>query len=324
MTPKVSVIIPNYNHASFLGQRIESVLHQTFQDFEVILLDDCSTDDSQAILERYRHHPKVTHLVVNEQNSGSPFRQWNRGVGLAQGAYVWMAESDDYAAPTFLEKLVPLLDHRPSVGLVFCQSNNVDEAGTVKGNWKFHTDPLDPYRWDRDYLNKGAAEISDYMIFKPVIVNASAVLFRRRCYLEVGMAPEHFRLTGDYLLWIKILASHDVYYLAEELNYFRSHRQTTRSGYRQRENYRLWIGEIYQVLAWTFKHVPVAEENRRKICDHLATAWMSGYVLKTLWHRSFWRLYRHAAAVDPHIHAKVGNFVLLQIKYKLKHMLSSG
>ena len=84
MSPTVSVIIPNYNHAPYLRQRIDSVLQQDYQDFEVILLDDCSKDDSRQVLENYRDHPKVSHVVYNEQNTGNTFIQWERGINLAE------------------------------------------------------------------------------------------------------------------------------------------------------------------------------------------------------------------------------------------------
>jgi glycosyltransferase involved in cell wall biosynthesis len=71
--PKVSIVIPNYNHATYLGRRVESVLRQTFQDFEVILLDDCSTDDSRSLLSEYACDPRVR-MEFNEKNSGSPFK----------------------------------------------------------------------------------------------------------------------------------------------------------------------------------------------------------------------------------------------------------
>ena len=90
---KVSVVIPNYNHARFLPKRVDSVLRQTFQDFDLILLDDCSTDDSRSILSKYADDPRVK-IEFNEVNSGSSFKQWNKGVGLARGEYVWIAESD--------------------------------------------------------------------------------------------------------------------------------------------------------------------------------------------------------------------------------------
>src|SRR5215469_12732659 len=102
--PTVSVIVPNYNHARYLRQRIESVLGQKYQDFEVILLDDCSTDNSREILESYRNDPKVR-VVFNATNSGNVFKQWNKGVRMAGGRYVWIAESDDYADAGFLSRL---------------------------------------------------------------------------------------------------------------------------------------------------------------------------------------------------------------------------
>src|ERR1700722_3014578 len=107
--PRVSVIVPNYNHARFLRQRLDSVVAQTFQDFELILLDDCSTDESRKILEEYARDPRAR-LELNEANSGSPFKQWNKGVRLARGKYVWIAESDDYANERFLERLGSRLD----------------------------------------------------------------------------------------------------------------------------------------------------------------------------------------------------------------------
>ena len=94
--PKVSIVVPNYNHARFLPRRIDSILGQSFQDFELILLDDCSADDSRSILSKYADDPRVR-IEFNEVNSGSSFKQWNKGVRLAHGEYVWIAESDDYA-----------------------------------------------------------------------------------------------------------------------------------------------------------------------------------------------------------------------------------
>lgn len=93
----VSVILPNYNHVVYLKERIESILNQTYQNFELILLDDCSADNSCDILNAYKEHPKVSALMLNEKNTGNTFLQWDRGIRLAKGKYVWIAESDDTA-----------------------------------------------------------------------------------------------------------------------------------------------------------------------------------------------------------------------------------
>ena len=95
--PVVSVIIPNYNYALYLKKRIESILNQTYTDYELILLDDASTDNSVEILEKYKDNPHVSHILVNEKNSGSPFQQWAKGISLARGKWIWIAEADDVA-----------------------------------------------------------------------------------------------------------------------------------------------------------------------------------------------------------------------------------
>ena len=102
MLPLVSVIIPNYNHAPYLKERIDSVLSQTYKEFEVLILDDCSSDESKEIIESYRNNKHISNIVFNEKNTGNTFIQWNKGISLAKGKYIWIAESDDVAKPTFL------------------------------------------------------------------------------------------------------------------------------------------------------------------------------------------------------------------------------
>ena len=123
----VSVIIPNYCHARFLNQRIDSVLNQTYSDYEVIILDDCSTDNSREIIESYRNHPKISHIVYNEKNSGSTFIQWEKGFELARGEYIWIAESDDVARSTFLEECMNAFSSYSDVSIVFSDCLFVDE-----------------------------------------------------------------------------------------------------------------------------------------------------------------------------------------------------
>jgi glycosyltransferase involved in cell wall biosynthesis len=107
---KVSVIIPNYNHAEYLKQRIDSILNQTYKDFELIILDDCSTDNSREIIDDYTSHFPFITSYYNDINSGSPFTQWDSGVKKAKGEFIWIAESDDFAEADFLEKTNAILD----------------------------------------------------------------------------------------------------------------------------------------------------------------------------------------------------------------------
>src|SRR5208283_1185475 len=98
--PLISVIIPSYNHSSYLQRRIQSILQQTLQDFEIIFLDDASTDNSVSIARDLLPRDR-TRFFVNKRNTRIPCRQWNKGVAAASGEFIWIAESDDFAAPTF-------------------------------------------------------------------------------------------------------------------------------------------------------------------------------------------------------------------------------
>ena len=99
---RISAIIPNYNHAPFLEERIRSILAQTRRPDEIIFLDDASTDDSLAVVSTFDCFSKV---IVNETNSGMPFKQWMKGIEVATGDCVWIAESDDSCEPRMLERL---------------------------------------------------------------------------------------------------------------------------------------------------------------------------------------------------------------------------
>ncbi|WP_324671905.1 glycosyltransferase family 2 protein [Hymenobacter sp. GOD-10R] len=227
--PKVSVIIPNYNHARYLPQRIESVLKQTVSYIEVVILDDCSPDNSREIIEKYASQDSRIRVVYNEENSGSTFKQWNKGFALAQGEYIWIAESDDYADEYFLEKLVSKLDDDPEVGLVYCDSWNLFEYNnTVARSHALYAE-LDPELWEKDFCVEGNFLIRKFMSYRNVIPNASAVVFRRSIAERAGPADEKMRLVGDWLYWASIFAISKVCFVAEPLNYFRHHSNNVRS-----------------------------------------------------------------------------------------------
>lgn len=218
-TPKVSVIVPNYNHAAYLKQRIDTVLAQSYTDFELILLDDCSTDNSREILCSYQGHPRVSHIVFNEQNSGSTFKQWNKGIALASGKYIWIAESDDFADPEFLEYSVKIMEDNPRVTLAFTGSQLVNEHG--------HHLPIE---WD--HIPSGAAAYDIYtgvdfikqsMIVNNSAYNASMVLFKKECAALVSDAYKQFRYCGDWFFWAEICRMGDVARINRKLNYFRQH-----------------------------------------------------------------------------------------------------
>src|SRR3984893_13145 len=217
---KVSVVVPNYNHARFLRQRIASVLGQTYRDFELILLDDGSSDESQSILREYASDPRVR-IEFNEKNSGSTFKQWNKGVRLARGEYVWIAESDDYADPQLLAKLVSRLDAEPSAVLCNCRSWRVSADGEIIEFLDSWVADLDAQKWTVDHLADGREECRKYLVRRNTIPNASCVVFRKAVYEQVGGADESLILCGDWKLWASMALTGKIAYAGQALSYYR-------------------------------------------------------------------------------------------------------
>jgi len=226
--PLVSVIVPNYNHERYLDERLQSIFQQTFTDYEVILLDDCSTDGSRQILEHYRNYPRVSHLVFNDTNSGSPFQQWKRGIDLAKGDWIWVAESDDFCDDQLLQSLTDMALKQTDVVLCYCQSNDVDETGKVSGDMLWHTDKIDKNYWKKDYYTDGVEEIRKCLWRYNSIPNASAVIFKKAAYLACHKQFEKMKMCGDWMLWVQLLKQGKIAFCANAHNSFRKHLGTTR------------------------------------------------------------------------------------------------
>jgi glycosyltransferase involved in cell wall biosynthesis len=259
----ISVIIPNYNHAAFLRQRIESVLNQNYPDFEVILLDDCSTDNSREIIESYRNHPKVSHIIYNEVNSGSTFLQWEKGIQLSRGEWIWVAESDDFSNRDLLARLVANLHKNDHIVLSYCQSNEVDENNNILGTMENWTNDVDPVHWSSDYINSGGKEVEKYLVYKNTIPNASAVIFKKAAYENAGKGHMKMRYCGDWLLWINLLSTGDISYTATPLNFFRKHQSTTRK-MSSPEKLRKRLEEEYEMLLYIKDKVGISRQEFKK------------------------------------------------------------
>jgi len=222
----ISVIIPNYNHGKYLERRIESVVNQTYNNFELIILDDCSGDNSRQIIEEYRSHPKVSYIGYNQKNSGSSFKQWLRGIALAKGEWIWIAESDDEARPEFLEKADRALSEYPSAGIFYCNSvyeNLLPGAGLPETTAMFCNNLFHTVRWDSDYFNSGKNEISDYLCKYNCIVNASSVVFNKRMLEPVLKTIDSVTFFGDWISYIQIASRADIVYSSLLLNKYRRH-----------------------------------------------------------------------------------------------------
>lgn len=294
--PKVSVVIPNYNHERFLRQRIESVLGQTYQDFELILMDDRSTDGSRAILQEYASDPRVR-LEFNERNSGSTFRQWGKGVRLAAGKYVWIAESDDYADPRLLEQLVWILDSEPEVTFAYCRSWRISEDGQRNGFADWYLADIDPVRWTADFRVDGRQACREHFVHANSVPNASAVVFRKAVYERVGGVDETLRVCGDWRLWVLMASEGQIAYVGEPLNYYREHMATVRN---KRVESGLIAAEHLRTVRWMFDRMAPRPEVRRGALPLAAFYWIPAVLSRRVPLRRRWSILRDAMAIDPH------------------------
>lgn len=211
--PLVSVIIPNFNHGKYLTKRIDSVINQTYSNIEVIILDDCSIDNSLKIINEYKDHPKVRHILINDKNSGSPFIQWKKGIEQATGDLIWLAESDDWCEPTFLENVVPPILNDESIVISYCQSYCVNE-NTISWQSQHHllSEKVDSQKF-----------ISEYLTPNPAIFNASMAVWQKKYFNAISDDYLSYKFSGDWLFWLELAKKGNVHISGKILNYFRKH-----------------------------------------------------------------------------------------------------
>lgn len=241
--PKVSVIVPNYNHEEFLIQRLESIYGQSHTNIEVLLLDDCSSDGSRAIMEEYaRRYPEISRCLFNDANSGGAFRQWARGIKAASGKLIWIAESDDSCDADFLAKLVSTFEDE-SVLLAYSKSVFVDRNGQpLAAGFRYQVLDLPcGNRWLDSFVATAHTEVNLALGIKNTIPNASGVVFKRPVSMALLDDPEwlNMRVVGDWVFYLHLIRGGRVAFCETTNNYFRRYQgSTAESGYKQDYFYR--------------------------------------------------------------------------------------
>ena len=271
--PLISVIVPNYNHAPYLELRLESIFSQTYENFEVILLDDASTDDSARVLRRFhQRYPHKSTLVINEENSGGVFHQWERGLNLAQGDIVWIAESDDWCTENFLETLVPYFENE-AIMLAYARTVFMDGEGEQQ-IWSIneYLHDIDPQRWNHPIVETGPAIVREAFAVKNIVPNVSSALFRTPRDLEILADPEwrQMKTCGDWVLYLHLLRGGMLAYSPQACNYYRIHGKNTSVGsYSQDAFYR-----EHELVARTVQqYFDVPAQVLRTLRDNLEIHW---------------------------------------------------
>ena len=250
---KLTVIIPNYNHEKFIKDRIESIVNQTVKPDEIIFLDDKSSDRSASIATELLSKSNIPYrTILNEENTGSPFKQWAKGIEAATGDLVWIAESDDLCKLNLIENLKTQF-YDPEVTIAYVQSAPMGEDNQLfADNYLAYTEEIDAERWKSYYKDEGIQEISLSMCFKNTMPNASAVMFRRKAVKSDCISRlRKYRLVGDWLLYFSVLKEGKVAFIPEAINYHRRHSGTITSKIEKEDRH---AQEILDLKQYIFDH----------------------------------------------------------------------
>jgi glycosyltransferase involved in cell wall biosynthesis len=273
--PKVSIIVPNFNHAMYLRERLDSIYGQTYGNVEVILLDDCSGDESVAILQDYaERYPVKTICQFNEVNSGGVFNQWKKGLELATGELIWIAESDDYCSANLLEELVRSFQN-PAVMLAFARTEFV--RGTPpKMIWtsEENLSVLGLEIWDRPFIKSAHALVKSGWVVKNIVPNVSAAIFLHPGKMGL-LNDSHWlklRMCGDWVFYLSIIRGGLVAYSPDATNYYRQHSlntsvnaQTEDLYYQEHEIVALYLAKLFRLDRADF------ERQERHLYQHWCT-----------------------------------------------------
>lgn len=206
--PQVSVIIPVYNGEKYIAQALDSVFAQTFRDFEIIVIDDGSTDRTESILRQYGD--KIVYL---KNDHGGPASSRNLGISVARGDFIAFLDADDIWLPTKLERQVAFAALHPDFGIITTDAATFDHTGITEASAAAHK-----------YIPSG--HVLKELLFDNWI-GTSCAMVRHECFKSVGTFDQEAFVRGeDWVMWMRIAALYPVYFLNEVLIHYRVHSQS--------------------------------------------------------------------------------------------------
>jgi glycosyltransferase involved in cell wall biosynthesis len=247
----VSAIVPNYNHARFLEQRLRSIAKQSYTPSEIIILDDASTDDSRLVIERLVADLEIpVRLAFNDEQSGSVFRQWQNGLSLASGDLIWICESDDFADEAFLSHIVPYFND-PSITLAFGCVQFADETGAIDTWLDEYREQAESNAWSSPRVESAYRWFRGSFGLANVIPNVGGCVFRNQeLASRVWDEAQRYAVCGDWYLYMHIATCGRIAYDPRAISYFRQHGANTSV-------------RSYTSLEYYADHYRVARELRR-------------------------------------------------------------
>lgn len=220
INPKVSVVICTYNRAQYLPQTIESVLAQSFQDFELIIIDDASTDNTQTVVEKYNSDSRIRY-IKNNTNLGLGKNRVESTKNV-RGEYIAIIDSDDYWVDVNkISKQVDFLDKNKKVGVVGTFGKIIDDKNNIVGKLEYKTNNLD---------------IRKHMLSHHQFLHSS-VLFKKEAFTKAGGYDATLSPAEDFDLILKIGTEYELANLPENTTYYRVHSENSSSNDRQKRTH---------------------------------------------------------------------------------------
>lgn len=235
---QVTAVIPNYNYAHYMHERILSIVTQTYPVYELIILDDCSTDNSIEVISKEmewlkKEYPNIiVKFIPNKVNSGNVFKQWQKAFETSTGEYLWICEADDLCSKYFLNSVMRGFEDN-NVVLSYAESKAIDENGHVfKKNLRDWIDIFKTGHWNNDYIENGNHELKYFLSTNNTIANVSGVVFKKDAkidFIKYLNEAQNFTLAGDWYFYSKVILNKKISYVFDSLNYHRIHSSSVTS-----------------------------------------------------------------------------------------------
>ena len=235
----VSAIVPNFNHARFLEERLQSIANQSHKPSEIIILDDASSDDSRAVIEGITSSLDIPVTTsFNDTPSGNVFKQWRKGLSLASGDLIWICESDDFSDEAFLRHIIRNFND-PSVNLAFGRIQFADEGGEPNPWLDEYREQAEANGWSAPRVEHAYEWFRGAFGYANVIPNVGGCVFRRQDFsAKVWQEAERYSVCGDWYLYMHIANAGRIAYEPQAISYFRQHgANTSVAGFRRMKYY---------------------------------------------------------------------------------------
>lgn len=268
----VSIVMASYNHADYLTSRMDSLICQTYENIEIIVIDDCSNDNSLDILRKYQDHKKVR-LIIREANGGW-INVFNQGIELSKGEFILFANCDDECDPEMIAHLVQSMSTNPSAGVSYCRSVLIDKESNVIGDDYSGREVGFKKRCTQNTLLK-SSEALHFFQHSCIIPNTSAALIRKECFDAVGFIKKNYTVCADWELYINISKRFDIAYISISLNRFRIHRASICGSAKERIIYE----EYFRLLLGTLNELDYGNVKRGKYRYRVMYLWSSHFML---------------------------------------------